>query len=182
MFYALISYTNLESEALNNFRRKYDPWVDLIKDHLTLIFPIADSIDLDNLVNHIQDIITDKKPFDIHISGLEKSWDNFLLLTLKEGKNDVIRLHDQLYTGLLAPYLRTDIQFIPHIGLGLFVKDDYDIVDPKEITLDEIRFKKAFDEAQKLKFDFWRKVEKLTLVKVDENFTKCWDIKEFNLV
>jgi hypothetical protein len=29
-----------------------------------------------------------------------------------------VKLHDKLYSGLLAPYLRFDIDFIPHISIG----------------------------------------------------------------
>jgi 2'-5' RNA ligase len=181
MFYALINYTHLKSESLDQFRRKYDPWVDLITDHLTFIFPIPDSVGLDPLVNHIQGILEDTKPFDVHISGLEKSWDHFLLLTIKEGNDEIHRLYDRFYTGLLAPYQRRDLPFVPHIGLGLFVEEDYDILDPKKLTLDENRFKKAFKEAQNLNFDFWRKVDTFTLVTFDEHFTEYRDIREFKL-
>lgn len=182
MFYGLVSYTNLKSKAINNFRRYYDPWVNLVEDHVTFIFPVPDSIGRDNLINHIRNILDKKKAFDIHIAGLEKSWDHFLLLTLKEGNDEVIELHDQLYTGILVPYLRKDIRFVPHIGLGFFASNDYDIRNPKELVLDEIRYNKAFEEAQKMNLDFWRKVEKLTLVMLDDNFTTCQDVREFELL
>jgi hypothetical protein len=182
MYYALIYYTHLNSEALNQFRRKYDPWVELIEDHIGFIFPVSDTIELDDLVNHINTIIRDKKAFDIHISGLVKSWDHFLLLTVKEGNNNIIELYDEFYTGLLAPYRRDEIDFIPHIGLGLFVeKEDYEVLEPKVLPLDEEKFNMAYEEAQKLNFDFWRRVEKLSLIKLKADLSEYWDIKEFRL-
>jgi hypothetical protein len=35
-----------------------------------------------------------------------------------EGFSRIVKLHDRFYTGLLAPELRLDIPFIPHITVG----------------------------------------------------------------
>lgn len=44
----------------------------------------------------------------------------------------MIALHDKLYTGILAPFFRKDLGYIPHIGIGLFVAEnsDYKVTDP----------------------------------------------------
>ncbi|CAN5645504.1 hypothetical protein BH23PAT2_BH23PAT2_00050 [soil metagenome] len=34
------------------------------------------------------------------------------------GYSHIVKLHDKLYSGLFAPHLRFDIDFIPHIGIG----------------------------------------------------------------
>ena len=34
------------------------------------------------------------------------------------GYSNIVKLHDRLYSGLFAPHLRFDIDFIPHIGIG----------------------------------------------------------------
>ena len=41
-----------------------------------------------------------------------------VFLVPDEGFSDVVKLHDSLYSGVLAPELRLDITFIPHIGVG----------------------------------------------------------------
>jgi hypothetical protein len=41
-----------------------------------------------------------------------------------EGHSDIVKLHDRLYEGELAPHLRLDIPFIPHIGIA-------NAIDPK---------------------------------------------------
>lgn len=42
----------------------------------------------------------------------------FVLLVQDEGFSEVVRLHDKLYTVILALELRLDIPFYPHIGIG----------------------------------------------------------------
>jgi hypothetical protein len=34
------------------------------------------------------------------------------------GYSDIAKLHDKLYSGMLAPHQRFDIDFIPHISIG----------------------------------------------------------------
>jgi hypothetical protein len=38
MFYALVHYPQIDPEFINDFRRKYDPHVDLIEPHITFVF------------------------------------------------------------------------------------------------------------------------------------------------
>lgn len=35
-----------------------------------------------------------------------------------EGHSDIVKLHDKFYEGEIAPHLRLDIPFIPHIGVA----------------------------------------------------------------
>lgn len=181
MLYALVYYTNLEDHGVREFRKKYDPWCNLIKDHLTFIFPVPASVGLGNLRDHIELVLSKWEPFEIHISKLEKSWDHFLFLTLEEGNADVIRLHDKFYSGFLEQYDRKDIKFIPHIGLGLFARGNYDPLAPERLQLDEDVFNKAMLEAQRLGIDCYRTVDKLSLLELKSDLTGCRNIEEFSI-
>lgn len=181
MLYALIFYTELEKEGILTFRKKYDPWWDLIQDHLTLIFPVPGSIGLEKITRHIETVLEGWDPFKIRLSRLEKSWDHFLFLTLDYGNSNVIRLHDELYSGILGPFENKEIKFIPHIGIGHFSIGEYDPLNPERLKLDEETFNKAMMEAQNLCIDCVRKVDKLTLVELDENLSGCRDINQFQL-
>jgi hypothetical protein len=55
--------------------------------------------------------------------GLLLSWDNYLFLLVQEGKTAVIRLHAELYAGVLAKYRQGDLSFVPHVTLGSFAED-----------------------------------------------------------
>lgn len=122
MLYALVFRPKIDTLEIDAFRLKYDPHVNLIEPHITLVFPISDkNIDKDALVKHIGSVLKREKAFKIHLQGLEKSWDHWLNLILKEGNDNIAALHDKLYTGILASSFRRDLGYVPHIGLGLFI-------------------------------------------------------------
>jgi hypothetical protein len=53
-------------------------------------------------VQHVRAVVSRTPPFDVHLKGLEKSWDHWLFLLVAEGFDDVVALHD-LYTGSSTP-------------------------------------------------------------------------------
>ena len=183
MFYVLVYKPDIDTSKIDTLRKKYDPYYNLIETHVTLIFPLPDLIGEDTLIEHIRPILKQWKPFEIHLKGLEKSWDHWLNLIVQEGNNEIIKLHDQLYTGILTRYLRNDLVYIPHIGLGLFTenKDSYNVVDPKLLSLDKGRYETALKEATDLNLDYKATLDNLTLVKLDDKLSKVFWSKEFRL-
>lgn len=172
MYYVLLYYPKLDGKTEENikaFRRKYDPFVDSWKPHIPFIFPVPCSeVEETKLTEHIETVLKNWNPFPIHMEGFTKSWDHWLFLLLKEGNEEAIALHDELYTGVLSPYLRRDIEYIPHIGIGLFVKKDagYSVLDPKKVDLDAKLYSQASKEAKSLKISSFDTVDRLFLEKV----------------
>lgn len=110
------------------------------------------------------------------------TFDHWLFWTIREGNELVIRLHDDLYTGILAPHLREDLPYMPHIGLGLFSKEGYDFNDPTaELTLDREKYERARKEFEDMNLDLWFTIDQLTLLRVNAEFTECREIKTFQL-
>jgi len=182
MYFALVYYPGIEQPEFHVLRRKYEPYASLLPEHLALLFPVPESIGLKNIENHIKTVLSKWKTFEVHFNGLEKSWDHWLLLVLMEGKQEVVKLHGELYSGILSPHLRKDLPYIPHIGLGLFSKETYDFDNPNaQLNLDEQKYSKAKIEFENLKLDFWRKIDHLTLVKINQDFTDCTDLMSFKL-
>lgn len=161
--HAVVHYPHLSSGGLTGFRRKYDPYSELIAEHLTLVFPVPVSLEV--IRAHVQTVARKFRPFDIHIAGLRKTWDHWMYLGLKEGNEEFIALHDQLYTGPLGEYVRMDLVFEPHIGLGFFGREAFDPLDPQPVELDTESFEQARGEAAELGIDEWRRVETLTIVR-----------------
>ncbi len=184
MYHAVVHYPEIERKTINAFRRKYDPHFDLINAHITLVFPVPESVGEKLLTGHIETVLSSWHPFDIHLKGFEKAWDHWLLLIVQEGNDDLIKLHDELYTGILAPYLRHDIGFVPHIALGLFTakNSNYDLRDPKEVPFDHNAYVQALKEAEALRMDYWTTVPQLHLVKLDDKFTKIVWEEEFTFI
>ena len=168
MVYSLVHYPDIDTKRVNQLRRKYDPQVELIQPHITLMFPVASLIGEETLVNHLRAVLSDKHPFPIHLQGLDKSWDHYLFLLVDEGKDALADLHAHIYTGVLTDLRQTDLAYVPHVTLGMFGDNinEYD---------------KALDEAKRLNLDYRCVVDKLHLIKLDSERTHIKCSREFLL-
>ncbi|MEH2291180.1 2'-5' RNA ligase family protein [Nostoc sp.] len=168
MSYALVHYPNINTEYINHIRQKYDPQFYLIEPHITFVFPIIEFISEKKFILHIERILSKRKTFFIHLKGLQKSWDDHLFLMVEEGKLDIIKLHHELYTGILAEHCRDNLLFVPHLTLGGFTKDTD-------------KFLQMLEEAQHLDLNYHCVVDKLHLINInDEQRSIIWS-KEFAL-
>lgn len=182
MYYSLVNFPKIESKKFHNFRNKYDPFVDLLPVHIVFIFPVPDSVGLKNLENHIQKIVDHWQPIDARFNEFEKTFDHWLMLIPSEGRSEIIQLHDEFYQGILAPYLREDLPYSPHNGLGFFSKENYNFDNPTaQLTLDEPKYEKALRACKNFGFDFRITIDKLTLIEVNETYTKSKNICDFSL-
>jgi 2'-5' RNA ligase len=173
----------LPQEPIASFRRAYDPTVDLLAPHLTLVFPIPASVGFDPLRDHVADVSSRAPAFDIRLQGLEKSWDHFLFLTVSEGRGDVIALHDALYTGILRPHLWTEHPYLPHVGLGFFAdeRDAGDLLDVRPRRLDRERFDRALREAEALDLNYVGRFDSLWVLGLDDGLTHVTPLEELPL-
>jgi hypothetical protein len=172
MYHVLVYYPKFDrkiEENIEAFRRKYDPYVDSWKPHVPFIFSVpCNEVEEERFAEHVETVLKNWKPFPIQIGGFTKSWDHWLFLLLKKGNEEAIALHDELYTGILSPYLRRDIEYIPHIGIGLFVRKDagYNVLNPEKVDFDAKLYSQALKEAESLKIDSFDTVDRLFLRKV----------------
>lgn len=180
MYFALVYYPQIEHEGFQLFRHKYEPYSELLPEHIPFIFPVPEVVGRETLEKHIDKVVSAWKPFDVHFCTLKKTWDHWLYLGAKEGYDSVVALHDKLYEGMLSSHLRKDLPYTPHIGLGLFSKEAYDFNNPiAELTLDEEKFNNARKEFEEMGFDLWCTVDRLTLLKINADFTECVDLRDF---
>ncbi len=177
MLHALVFYPDLRHEGVAALRARHDPTARVVREHLTLIFPLPDEVGREALGRHVRAVVFGWRPFRLHLTGLEKSWDHWLFLAVREGGDEVTRLHDDLYGGILAPHLRRDLPYTPHVGLGLFAASAYDPLAPRAAALDEERYRRALGEAEALGLDFWRVVDRVTLLALDEDLGSVRDVE-----
>jgi 2'-5' RNA ligase len=173
MYYALVISPDLSeglAESIEAIRGRYDPTSDFTKPHITVMFPIPGCVGERVLVRHIKIALSDWVPFNIRLGGFHKSPDHWLFLTLTEGASQVKRLNRSLYTGILAEYRRGDIEFVPHIGLGLFIKQGraYDWRNPKEPDFDRERYEEALRKAKALPLPASTRIEILQLMTIPD--------------
>ena len=165
MMYALVHYPAIDTELIDQLRRKYDPQCNLIRPHLTLIFPLPESIGETALVSHIGGVLQSWKPFPLRLHELEKSWDDYLFLTPTVGRVEFVRLYEELYTGFLAGYKRDEVLYVPHVTLGVFRGE--------VARLPQVR-----EEANALNLAYRSLVDQLDVVKVnDEQRRIIWSRK-----
>jgi len=180
MYFGLVHYPQIKHKDFQSFRHEYDPYSELLPEHITFIYPVPETVGREKLDKHIEKVLSLWKPFNVHFSILEKTWDHWLYLGAKEGHNQVVELHDKFYEGILSPYLRDDLPYYPHIGLGLFSKEAYDFNDPTaELTLDKEKYEKARKKFEDMGFDLWCTIDRLTLVKINSDFTECEELRDF---
>ena len=173
MYFGLVFYPPLDeelAESIDEIRREYDPTLGFVKPHITVIFPVPDSVGESRLISHIATVLRDWRPFEIRLGGFHKSDDHWLLLTLGQGELEVKQLYRSLYTGVLEEYRRDDIEFVPHLGLGLFIKEGskYDWDNPQEAEFDAQRYQEAWQQANALSPGSSCTVDKLHLVKISD--------------
>ncbi len=156
--YAVVFFPKIDVEEIQGFREKYDLQYNVIPPHITLVFPFS-GISEEQIVKHIDRVIKHIKSFQIRLNGLEKSFDDYLFLRVKGGDEEIINLHDKLYSVILVPHLRTDIPFVPHVTLGYFrTADD---------KFDRGLYEKAYVEALEKDINILDNFDNVTLIKGD---------------
>lgn len=182
MFYALVYFPNIQDEKYHRFRNRYDPYASLLQEHLTLVFPVPAEVGAQEFISHIHQVLGSWYPFDITISGFYKTFDHWLMLSLKEGNDYVISLHDELYTGILSQYRREDLPFTPHVGLGFFGKKEYDIHNPTSmIPIDEDKYSLALAEINEEELTYKETVDELSVLELNNSFTSCTALKTISI-
>lgn len=112
----LPEFSNLHS--INVLRAKYDPLVNLIPPHVTLVFPFESDIATEALKEHLKQSAIGLKPFQIVMTGITGDEEGYLFLNVKVGNDYIIQLHDKLYTGMLRQYLNRSLTYTPHLTVG----------------------------------------------------------------
>ncbi len=86
MYLALVYFPNYEHEGFHAFRFTYEPYAALLREHLTFVFPVPESIGREALEKHISEVLSLWNPFEVHFSQLEKTVDHWLFWTLDAGR------------------------------------------------------------------------------------------------
>ena len=105
-------------EKIQCIRKEKDRLFNVLDPHITIVFPFSDQISNDELIEKIEDIISNFNKFEVEFRGVSLSNDNYIYLNCVMGNDLLIRLHDEIYSRILPEHLRTDIEYVPHITLG----------------------------------------------------------------
>lgn len=173
MYYALNIYPQFDMEAsllIDSIRTDFDPTAVIARPHITVMFPIPDRVGEDQLFAHIQMILKDVKPFEIELGDLYRAHDHWLFLILTEGAERLQELYDSIYSGLLAEFRKPGITYIPHLSLGLFIKEgrNYDWNNINEDDFDDELYAQALERARELPLPIRVRIDKFNLTKIPD--------------
>ena len=107
---------------IQEFRQKNDPHFTVVEPHFTLVFGIKDVAESTYLA-HIESVALSSKKIDFRCTYVMLGADDvddtaYVFLVPNEGNAEIALLHDKLYTGPFASYLRLEFPFIPHITIA----------------------------------------------------------------
>ena len=110
-------------EVIKEIRKKYDPVVKFVREHVTLVFPFESDIKTEDLKQHIIEVSKDIKPFRVSLQGItsEESFKNWIFINVVGGVEPLTKLHNNLYTGILEKYRPewlSHTSFLPHMTVG----------------------------------------------------------------
>jgi 2'-5' RNA ligase len=106
--------------SVQRVRRAHDPQSGLIDPHFTLVF--GATLEEEAYVAHMRAVARAAKPLAVSLNHamLYYTGDGpaYVYLVASEGAAGLTRLYRQLYGGPLAPSLRLDKPFVPHITMA----------------------------------------------------------------
>ena len=113
-------------DAIKSIREKYDPLTNCIAPHITIVFPFESNMSTIKLKEHFNEALEGIKKFNVQLKGITGDFrDGYLFLNVKKGNDQVIELHDRLYSGILQSFLYKKITYCPHLTL-VRVKEQID--------------------------------------------------------
>ncbi|MFD2178367.1 2'-5' RNA ligase family protein [Veronia pacifica] len=102
---------------IESIRADIDPLVELSKAHITLVFPHQWE-SLNDAIKHIENIAANVSPFSVVARDFTGQDGDLIFLNIKKGNDELIELHDMLYSGPFQSQLDRKQTYIPHITVG----------------------------------------------------------------
>ena len=173
MAFGVLAYPNLKRYDYNfiqEFRKENDELYFFVAEpHFAFVFPIS-NIDKMQFIEEVFDKAKGFLPFDFEIKCATVNKDSFidyfhLLLVPDKGYSNIVKLHDNLYSGLFLKELRLDIDFIPHMGIAN--------------SKDKFKVKEWADSWNKKDFSIEGTIDKLTVIEYTNNILT--DLREIKL-
>ena len=105
-------------ERIEAFRARHDPASREIAAHLSLVFPFPTAHTSLQVETHVNRVVSGWPPIPVAFRRVRMYANEFLFLMAARGASSITALHDQLYTRSLAPHLRRDLPYEPHITIA----------------------------------------------------------------
>ena len=105
-------------ERVEAFRERHDPAAHLVPAHVSLVFPFPSALSQLQLQTHVQRVVSRWPPIPVTFRRVRLEANEFVFLMAARGAASIKALHDRLYGRSLAPHLRRELPYEPHITLA----------------------------------------------------------------
>lgn len=105
-------------ERIEAYRRQFDPMAGEVAVHLTLVFPFPTPLTRLQVESHVKRVAARWPPIAVTFRHVRAKDNEFVFLMASRGADSIVALHDRLYTRSLAPHLRRDLPYEPHLTLA----------------------------------------------------------------
>lgn len=107
---------------IDGLRRQHDPQVDVVAPHFTLVFGCS-AVPQADYVAHVSAMARSTPAIRFHcryamLHAGGPGGMAHVFLVPDEGHSAIARLHDRIYTGVLAPHLQLEMPYVPHITVA----------------------------------------------------------------
>lgn len=152
---AIILFPSFDNiDVIKSIREKYDPLASCIAPHITIVFPFDSYISTEDLKSHFNKVLKGVKKFNVQLKDFTGDFrEGYLFLNVKKGNDNIIELHDKLYSGILENFLFRKITYCPHLTVGRLHE--------------EIEFDKALYELSCYEESFEAVIDKIYIENID---------------
>lgn len=105
-------------DRVEAFRARHDPAAPLIPAHLSFVFPFGTALTQLQVETHVRRVVSRWPPIPVSFRAVRMHANEFVFLMASRGAAAIVELHDRLYTRSLAPHLRPEFSYEPHITLA----------------------------------------------------------------
>jgi len=144
-------------DIINKIRKQFDPLADLVRPHITLVFPFESPMSNEKLAQILEERLAGMKPFQLELGGISKQEDvfgNYLFLNVLQGKEEVCHMHQVLCETEFQEFDK-GLQYVPHMTVG------------KLVTAEELD--KAYKQVKFMDSTFHTEVRKISVEMIGEN-------------
>ena len=104
--------------AVEAYRRTHDPLAPVLPAHVTFVFPFATSLSVEQLHAHVRRATARWPVIPVALDGPGAYGAQWVHLRVTHGRDAIVELHDRLYRRALAPFLRREFDYEPHVTIG----------------------------------------------------------------
>ena len=100
------------------FRERNDPLAASLPAHVTFVFPFASTLSALQVATHARRIAARWPVLPVRLEGVDAYAWQWVHLKVTRGRESIVELHDRLYRRVLAPFLRREFDYAPHVTIG----------------------------------------------------------------